>query len=325
MCTALTLEMKDFYFGRNMDIEYSFGERIVVVPREYSLKFKKMPEIKTHYALFGMAAVVNDTPLFAEAVNEKGVCVAGLNFPEFARYEKEEVEGKLNIAPYEIIPFLLSQCENVDDAVLLIKDLNIMEIPFEKNIPISYLHFIVSDKNKSVVLEQTADGLKVFDNPYGVLTNNPPFDFHLNNVRQYMRISPLQPTNCIAPKLNVKPFSQGFGGLGLPGDFTPASRFVKTVFLKYNSVCDDNENSSVAQFFHILDGVAFVRGAVVTPSNQNDITLYSCCVNVSKFVYYYKTYDNNQICAVIMNEENMNGSEIFVYELEKSQNINFLN
>lgn len=319
MCTALTLQTENFYFGRNMDIEYSFGEHVVIMPRQFSLKFKTMPDITHHYAIMGMAAIMDDTPLFAEAFNEKGLCVAGLNFPGFAHYGEKEIEEKYNIAPYEVIPFLLANCENVDSAIKLLKKVHMVAIPFKEHVPLALLHFIIADKEKSIVFEQTIDGIKIHENPIGILTNNPPFDFHMNNLSQYMALTATQPSNHIS-KEEIKPFSQGFGGIGLPGDFSSASRFVKTAFLKVNSRCEEDNNSSVAQFFHILDSVAFVKGAIITPEQKEDITLYSCCCNIDKMTYYYKTYDNNQILAIQLNLDNVDHAELKIISLIKEMN-----
>ncbi|MFI3202371.1 MAG: choloylglycine hydrolase [Eubacteriales bacterium] len=317
MCTALTLQTEEFYFGRNMDIEYSFGEQVVIVPRKFSLKFKKMETLEHHYAMMGMAAIIENTPLFAEGFNEKGLCVAGLNFPQFAHYEEQELEGKYNIAPYEIIAFLLGKCDSVDSAVKVMEEFRIVAIPFQENIPLASLHFIIADKEKSVVLEQTQKGVSIHQNPFGILTNNPPFDFHMNNISQYMAMSSKQPTNCIYPTKEIKAFSQGFGALGLPGDFSSASRFVKTAFLKGNSRCELDNDSSIVQFFHILESVAFVKGAVMTLEDKEDITLYSCCCNIDQMTYYYKTYENSQITGIKLQLNDVDHEKMKVFPLRK--------
>ena len=105
MCTCIAYENGDFYFGRNMDLDYSIGEQIILTPRNYILKFRKLDPAEKHYAMAGMAASEDTFPLYAEAVNEKGLFMAGLNFPQNAVYQEAEEGGK-NVAPFEIIPWL---------------------------------------------------------------------------------------------------------------------------------------------------------------------------------------------------------------------------
>lgn len=169
------------------------------------------------------------------------------------------------------------------------------------------------------------DGLKLYDNPVGVLTNNPPFDYHLTNLNNYMNLTPYYAENSFSDKIDLRQYGQGMGAIGLPGDSSPASRFVRAVFNKLNSACGEDENSSVAQFFHILDSVAMVQGATVTKDGKNDITAYSCCINTSAGIYYYKTYTNNQITAVKMTEKEKTATALSVYNLIEEQQIRYEN
>lgn len=324
MCTCITYENGDFYFGRNLDLEYHFGEKVVITPRRYEFSFQKVTSRQTHYAMIGMAAVEKGYPLYAEAVNEKGLGMAGLNFPGNARY-REEREGKDNVAPYELIPWVLGQCAGVEEVRHLLENLNLLNIPFAPHLPLAPLHWMIADRNSCVILEGREDGVHLYENPYGVLTNNPPFFYYQVHMGHYRNITAKVPRNQFAPELELPVYGQGLGGVGLPGDFSPVSRFVKAVFLKENSCAEKGELASVSQFFHILDGVAMVRGAVLTRENLMDITTYSCCINVQKGIYYYKTYDNNQIQAVSMREEEKERKELQVFSLEKEQNIHWVN
>lgn len=325
MCTAITWKNKDFYFGRNMDIEYSFGEQVAIVPRNYPITFKKIDTIYNHYAMIGMASVVNGYPLFAEAMNEEGLCIAGLNFPGYSIYNEKENAIKDNINPYEIILWILSKCKSVNEAKILIQNMNIIAIPFSENLPLAPLHWIISDKHCSIVLESTKNGLNIIENPVGVMTNNPEFNFHLTNLSNFMNCNIHQPVNSLSQEIDLKPLGQGAGGLGLPGDSSTTSRFIRAVFAKSNSIAPEDEMSSVSQFFHILDNVAMIRGNVITPSGKPDITTYASCMNVDKQIYYYKTYDNNQISAIRMNLENLDSNIVKVFDLVKEQKIHFQN
>lgn len=324
MCTCIDFKTEDNYFGRNLDLEYRFNEKVVITPRGYGFNLKNGDAIKTKYSLIGMATVVGDYPLYAEASNEKGLSMAGLYFPKNARFFAED-NAKLNLTPYELIPYFLGLYSTTAEIREILPRLNITNIPFGEGLPITDLHWMISDGRECIVIEQTQSGLKVYDNPAGVLTNNPPFDYHLTNLNNYINLTPGYQENRFSDKLNLRQYGQGMGAIGLPGDASPASRFVRAAFNKLNSVCGNDEKSSVSQFFHILDSVAMVQGATVTEHGKNDITAYSCCINTSKGIYYYKTYTNNQLTAVRMTDEAKNKKTLSVYELIEEQQIKYEN
>lgn len=321
MCTSIALKTNDFYFGRNLDLEYSFGERVVVAPRHFPFVFRRAGEMKKHFAMIGMATVAEGYPLYAEAANEKGLCIAGLNFPGNAFYSREESKEKINISPFELTAWLLGQCASVREAREVLKNTQLVHIDFSSRMPLSPLHWHIADKKESIVLESTCEGMKVFDNPVGVMTNNPPFDFHLTNLRQYLSLTTDCPENRFSREIELVPFGVGMGGIGLPGDFSPASRFVKAAFLKLNSVGDAGEEGSAARFFHLLDAVAMPDGIVMTPSGEYEKTAYSCCINADRGIFYYKTYTNNQITAVDMHREDLSGDRLKEFELIRKQQI----
>lgn len=318
MCTAITYKTKDFYFGRNLDLEYHYDETVTVTPRNYAFRFRNGTVIDNHYAMIGMATVGNGYPLYYEATNEKGLSMAGLNFPDNAVYYPES-KSKENVAPFELIPYLLSQCSTVDEALAKTENVNLWNIPFSEEYPLSPLHWILADKNRCVTLEPVKDGLKIYENPVGVLTNNPPFDYHMHNLANYINLTVKQPENRFGTDL--KPYSLGMGAIGLPGDLSSASRFVRAAFTKVNSVSGDSEEESISQFFHILGSVEQVKGLNCVRNEEYEFTLYSSCCNTDKGIYYYTTYDNRQIVAVDMNKENLNGEKIVAYRLEKRQQI----
>ena len=266
MCTSISLDKNGFYFGRTLDIECSFGEKVVITPRNYPFKFRLDKKDSSHLAIIGIAAVAEDYPLYADAMNEKGLCMAGLRFPDNAFYPKSTDLTKHNISPFELIPWVLSQCENTDEAKSLLKRTHITAVPFSSTLALAPLHWHIADKSCSIVLESTADGMKIYDNPVGVMTNNPCFDFHLTNLSQYLNISPEYPKNRFGTKL--EPFSNGFGGIGLPGDNSSCSRFVRASFLKANSVCCQGEE--ISHFFRIAENVSLPKGAVYTKEEQLD-------------------------------------------------------
>lgn len=323
MCTSIAMKTRDFYFGRTMDIEYSFNECVVFTPRNYPVNFRKAGNMCRHYALLGMGTVIEDFPLYAEAVNEKGLCIAGLNFPDSAYYPPKEDEKRYNISPFELIFWLLGKCASVSEARKLLEDTHFINIPFNEKTPLTPLHWHIADSESSIVLESTKRGMEIYDDPAGVLTNNPSFDFQMTNLCQYMNLTTGCPKNCFSDM--AAPFGQGLGSFGLPGDFSPSSRFVKAVYLNLNSVCEEDEQGSISQFFHLLNAVTVVRGSVLTQDDACDITSYSCCINASKKIYYYTTYSNSQITAVDMRRENLNGRTPKKYPLIDTQQIAWMN
>jgi choloylglycine hydrolase len=324
MCTAVSYRTTDHYFGRNLDLEYSYQEEITVTPRNYPFRFRHTEPFNRHHAMIGMATVIDGCPLYYEATNEKGLSIAGLNFPGNAVYLPIQSD-KINIAPFELIPYLLGQCETVVQVETLLGKMNLANTPFSPQLSLTPLHWIISDKDRSIVVEPMADRLHIYENPVGVLTNNPPFDFHLYNLRNYLNVSAQPAVNRFSSQQELAPFSNGMGGIGLPGDYSSASRFVKATFVKMNSVAAETEDENVHQFFHILSSVEMPRGSVVIRPNEFEITLYSCCCNTDKGIYYYRTYGNSRITGIDLHRENLEGCVPVRYPLKKTEPIEIEN
>ncbi len=314
MCTAVSFRVKDSYFGRNLDYFHQLGEAVVITPRKYKFSFCNGDLIDSHYAMIGMAVVSRDYPLYFDATNEKGLSVAGLNFPENAYYNENQ-GGKDNIASFEFIPWILSQCGSVSEAESLMDNLNITNECFSDEFTPTPLHWMISDGERDITVEQTIKGLNIYNNPVGVLTNNPVFEMQMFNLNNYMNVSSAQPENLFSDKVNLNKYSLGLGGLGLPGDLSSASRFVRATFTKLNSVCEPNEVSSVSQFFHILYSVHQQRGCVKADEGF-EITNYSSCCNINRGIYYYTTYNNLNINSVAMFKEDLNSEKLIVNSLK---------
>lgn len=324
MCTAATYQTKDFYFGRTLDYEFSYGEEIVVMPRNFPISFRHMGEMNHHYALIGMAHLAGQFPLFYDAINEKGLGMAGLNFVGNAKYQPF-TEGRDNVASFEFIPWILGQCASVKEARLLLEKLNLADTAFSKELPPAQLHWIIADKEGAITVESVKDGLKIYDNPAGVMTNNPPFNEQMFNLNNFMHLSPKSPQNRFSDKLPLNTYSRGMGALGLPGDLSSQSRFVRVAFVKMNSVSGDSESESVSQFFHILGSVDQQKGCCDVGEEKYEYTIYTSCCNASKGIYYYNTYENHQISGVDMHRENLDGSALSRYPLILGEHINMQN
>lgn len=324
MCTAINFKTQDHYFGRNLDLEYTYQETVTVTPRNYPFRFRTMGEMDTHYAMIGMAYVVDGYPLYYEATNEKGVSVAGLMFAGNAHYPAM-AEGKDNVPAYEFIPWLLSQCEDMQGVRKLLERVNLVHLSFSEELPLTPMHWMISYKETSLVVESMQDGLHVYENPVGVLTNNPTFPVQLWNLNNYMGLTREVQENRFSKVLSLSGYSRGMGAQGLPGDVSSASRFVRAAFVLHNSLSGTTEEESVSQFFHILTSVEQQRGCVRIREAEYEVTAYSCCCNADKGIYYYTTYGNRQISAVELWQENLEGREVISYSLVKNEQINYQN
>ncbi len=320
MCTALSLKTKDHYFGRNLDLDHFYQEEVCVMPRHYPLKFRQMGTYQEHFAMIGMATVVQGIPLFYEAANESGLAMAGLNFPGNAFYAPPK-QGMDNIAPFELIPWILGQCKNTAEAQSLLLRLNLTDLAFSKQLPLSPLHWMIADRHRSLVVEPMADGLHIHENPVGVLTNNPPFAYQLENLNHYHHLRTDNGAQKPETELPYSAYCQGLGAVGLPGDVSSMSRFVQMAFGRANSVCPEEELASVSQFFHLLSSVEMIRGLCKTDTGAWDITGYSTCINTDRGLYYYTTYENRRISCVDMHRTDLEGSRISRFSLADVQSI----
>lgn len=324
MCTAATYKTKDFYFGRTLDYEFSYGDSVVIMPRNYPIEFRSMGRMASHYAMIGMAHVEDNCPLYYDAVNEKGLGMAGLNFVGNAFY-RDKIQDKDNVSQFEFIAWILSQCDSVSSARKLLERINIDNETFSEKLPASQLHWIIADKSGALTVESVREGVKVYDNPAGVLTNNPPFDAQMFNLNNYMNLSVKNPENNFSDKLPLNCYSRGMGAMGLPGDLSSQSRFVRIAFVRANSVSGNSEEESVSQFFHILGSVDQQRGCCDVGEGKFELTLYTDCYNADKGMYYYTTYDNHQITAVDMHREDLDGEKLICYTPITGEQIKYQN
>ena len=360
MCTAVTFTAKDFYFGRTLDDTISRNEEVVITPRNYLFAFQHMGEMHNHYAIIGMACVEKtedcvdgsrperenrweigrhnsggkepssagrEYPLYYEAVNEKGLAMAGLNFVGNAFYQdfEEVMAGREYVAQFELIPWILGQCATVEEARRRLERLTVTGEAFAPGLLPAQLHWMLADKNEAVTIEAVQEGLRMYDNPAGVLTNNPPFPEQMFQLNNYMHISPREPENLFCDRLPLKTYSRGMGALGLPGDLSSQSRFFRAVFTRMNAVAGSSEEENVSQFFHILGAVEQTKGCCQVGENDYEMTIYTSCCNVERGIYYYTTYGNRQITAVDMRREKLDGASLLRYPLISGEQIKMQN
>ena len=274
MCTAVSFNANGHFFGRNLDLDCSYGEKVVISPRNLKFKMRCGEKLQKHYAIIGKAVIFSGYPLYFDAANEKGLCMAGLNFPNNAVYYPEN-KDKINITPFELIPYVLGRCKTIDEAEKLLLEINLVNINFSEDLPLSPLHWLISDGKKSLTVESVKDGLKIYENKVGVLTNNPPFLKQLANLEKYNSVFvQKQPQND-----GGEDFSVGLDSRGLAGGFSSTDRFVRAAFVKEKSPKDIGGEMAINHFFHILSSVAMPKGCVITPSGEFEYTRYSCCID----------------------------------------------
>lgn len=330
MCTAITFRASGHYFGRNLDLEYNYGENVVITPRGYRLSLRSGGELCRQYALIGTAAVsVGESeslsegyPLYYDATNEVGLSMAGLNFVGNACFYPKR-EDRVNLAQFELIPYILGKCKTVSEARKEIVRINLVGTPFSRDFPPSELHYMIADKNEAIVVEPMADGVKIYENQVGVLTNNPPFPFQLENLKMYLNLTPEEVQSRFSSELDLNAVSRGMGAFGLPGDVSSPSRFVRAAFVRANSIKPQSEELSVGQFFHILGSVEQVEGTVKLKHGL-ERTQYSSCCNTETGVYYYKTYENSRITAVSLYSADLDGDRLSVFPFMSREDIKYL-
>ena len=310
MCTAISYLSGDHYFGRNLDLEYSYEESVVITPRNYPFFFADGEELRSHYAMIGVAHVADGYPLYYDGVNEKGLAMASLAFPHEAVYHTKQ-KHKQNISPSEIIPYILGKCESVNEARKLLGKMNLWNHPFSEDLPLTPLHFLIADKKESLSAEPTEKGLLLYENPVGVLTNSPSFDFQMQYLNQFMGLSAEPIENRFSEEIPFKAVSRGMGALGLPGDLSSSSRFVRATFTKFHTLKGHTEKENVSQFFHILGSVEQQKGCV-NLDGKYEYTIYSSCCNTDKGIYYYITYDDRTIIRTDMHDVDLDGDEIII-------------
>ena len=260
-----------------MDVEYDLNESVIIVPRNYKIKYKKERENDRHFAFIGMGTIIDNNPFFFDATNEHGLSIALLNFKENAKYYNLR-KNKINVAPYELLLYLLSICKDIKDVKENMKKINIINEPYSDDLPLAEVHYMIADKRESIVIETTKDGMKIYDNKYNVLTNNPPFPYHECNVSNYKFLSVENHNNMISKETKISSYSNGQGAMFLPGDYSSSSRFIKVFFVKSNMELYNSGKENIIQFFNCIESVRMIKGIVKTKHDW--VLFYKCCICV---------------------------------------------
>lgn len=311
MCTSLTItnQSNHHFLGRTMDFGFQLEGRPVVIPRNYTWNLTLDGEHRTKYGFVGTGRNLGEYFL-ADGVNEKGLAVAELYFLNEAHYHSQEKEEKVNLAPHELIMWLLSQIESITELRERIDEINLVdaEVPLFGFLP--PLHFIVTDKTgETVVLESDSGELEIKENPVGVMTNSPDFGWHLKNLNNYLGIQPTNFPNKTINGFELKPFGQGSGTLGLPGGYTSPERFVRAAYLRALTTTGNTVSEALNAIFKILGIMTIPKGVNIKDDGSSDYTQYRAVFDVTDLTYYFSPYDSQEIFTISLDEDLLNKKE----------------
>ena len=314
MCTGVRFgdANGNMYFGRNLDWSVGYGQRVVVTPRGYKYKSAFLGEMANSPAVIGMGIVAENTPLYFDCANEHGLAVAGLNFPGYASYAASAVEGKTNIAAYEFPLWVALNFKTVDEAEKALKDVVIVAKPISERYPVSELHWLVGDSKRSIVVEYTVNGMEIFENDVDILTNQPGYGWHKENLRNYMNLFPVMPKEIKWAKATMKAFGSGSLMRGLPGGFYSTDRFIRVAYLNTHYPVQSDETSNVSRLFHTLAGVAMIDGGAAMADGKFEKTVYTGGYSTATQTYYYNTYEDPAIQSVALKDQKLDSTEIIV-------------
>lgn len=297
MCTTIGFSYTDgVVFGRTLEMGVKIDHHIVYVPKDNE-KFieARGASYTTKYAVLGTGFF--HMPPLADGINEEGLMGSNNLLPGYATFAKEEVEGKINVIGSHAFGYLLSRCKSIEEVREEAKKISVMQYGKSKEDASTPMHLYFTDTSGNGLVLEPVDGeLIAYDNPYGALTNAPEFPWHVTNLRNYIH---LQPENVEDNQLNgvtLSKFGEGSGMVGLPGDFTPPSRFVRASSFVSNTPKNLDRQAAILQGFRILSQSDIPTGAVIDPlEGNNDETLYTSMMDTEKKAYFIKCHDNINI------------------------------
>ncbi|MBR3175820.1 choloylglycine hydrolase [Candidatus Saccharibacteria bacterium] len=312
MCTGVRFDdgNGNMYFGRNLDWSVPYGQKVVITPRGYKYKTAFLGENANSPALIGMGIIAENTPLYFDCANEHGLAVAGLNFPGYAKYAEAAIDGKTNVAAYEFPLWVALNFKTVDEVEKALKDVAIVARPINDQYPVSQLHWIIGDAKRSIVVEYTERGMEIFKNDVDILTNQPGYAWHKENLRNYMNLFPQMPKEVKWRKETLTAFGSGSLMRGIPGDYYAPSRFVRVAYLNTHYPDKTSEEENVSRLFHTLTGVAMIDGAAAMADGAFEKTIYTGGYSSKTKTYYYSTYEDPAIVSVKMEDFDLNSADL---------------
>lgn len=316
MCTAIrfTSSSGALYFGRNLDWTQGYGERVVVTPpaARVPAAFDRPGDPARGHAVIGMGIVASGVPLYFDCGNDAGLAVAGLNFPQSARYAPKPLPDSVNVSAYELPYWIARNFSSVAEVREALAWVNVVAKPVSDQLPVAHLHWLVADATGSIVVECMEGGLHVWENDVDVLTNEPDFGWQRTNLRNYLTLGEKDPEATRWGATELVPFGSGMGMHGIPGDYSGPSRFVRAAFVNTHYPVQGDERANVTRLFRTLGSVAVPDGCARTADGVFERTLYTSCFSAASLTYYHAAYDDLSVSSYPLASFDLTGTETLV-------------
>lgn len=311
-CTGISMFAADGAYFQARTIEWAgtnLNSMYVVVPRNFSQtsftpKGQNGMTFKAKYGYVGLA--VHEKEFIAEGLNEAGLSAGLFYFPNYGSYQLyDEKYNSTTIADLQLVSWILSQFATVDEVKSNINNVRVVSLMGGDGSE-EAIHWRIGDNTGKQIVLEIEDGVyHIYDNPIGVLTNAPNFPWHLSNLSNYINLTPINPPAHEMANFMVKPIGHGNGFLGMPGDFTPPSRFVRAAFFKATAPMLPTARATMLQCFHILNNFDIPIGMNFPKNEIPDLpsaTQWTSAIDLTNRVIYYKTFDNNNIRMIDLKE-----------------------
>ncbi|CZT55696.1 Penicillin acylase precursor [Eubacteriaceae bacterium CHKCI005] len=346
-CSALSWSTQDqkHLWGRNFDFNrLAEGSKISYIPSgtEYytcgtSVEHNLAEETRhtSAYAAVGTGfLLVPSTPVLYEGINEKGLMGGQLYYRNFSHFEDKARPGTTKLQPPFAVFHFLAQCATVDEVAAMVeKDVTLMAIPMFGTVPT--IHWSFSDRSgESIVIEPDKDGVKIYRNTIGVMTNSPSYSWHRLNLLNYVGVRDLDYDTLELEGDRLEQCFSGNGALGLPGDWSSPSRFIRLAFLKKFGVKGKDEQQGVTNMLHLFQSVAFPLGMIrvseqghITEYDKEivpyDYTIYTSVMCAESLRFYFTSYENQRVQCVDLNHL-MASSEKVQFDLGRRADFHLL-
>lgn len=321
-CTGIRLKTADggSVTGRTLEFGFFIPTEIVAIPRGQAFASKTTigPGLAWAGKYASVGAALHGTDYLIDGMNEKGLAVGLFYFPTFASYAETTRDNQArSVAIVDFGTWLLTNFATLDEVRAAVGPGGVVIAPtLAPGFPPEPqpVHFVVYDKTgASIVIEPLDRKLKVYDNPLGVITNSPTFDWHMVNLRNYIALNPRNVPPVTINGTTIRQMGQGSGMLGLPGDFTPPSRFVRATVFSATAIPSKTAGEAVLQLFHILNNFDIPVGVAREEHDgviHTDYTILTTARDPQALKYYWKTYDDQTIRSVDLNALDPNAKAI---------------
>ncbi|MFN1617506.1 linear amide C-N hydrolase [Vibrio rotiferianus] len=321
-CTSIAVKATDgaVVYGRTMEWgAFDLNSRVAVVPRGYEFQAstpegKNGMKWKAKYGTVALDALEKD--YFTDGMNEKGLVVGVLYLPGFTEYhEYNKAKAAHTVSELELANYVLTSFATVDEVKAGLEDIRVVGTPEPSlgGIPAPIHLTIIEPSGKAMVVEFLDGEMKVFDNPLRVLTNSPSFDWHMTNLRNYMGLTPLAHDKKVLKNgeenVSLTPIGAGSGFLGMPGDFTPPSRFIRATAFSQTTRDLTNSEEALYEVLRIMDNFNLPLGAAEGPEANPELlkgmrssTIWTSAADSKNLKYYFHTQNNRQLRMIDLNK-----------------------